>query len=588
MPSKNDVTDVDLKRKADKASRMRHLWTKMGGVISFISSRGHQDNHLNPSRQVRTRNGLVEGYRLNIADQKNVDIFLGVPFAKPPVGDLRFKKPVDAEDWEGVKKCVRFGPRAPQADFFWEKYTLGVKTSEDCLYLNVFSPEWKSKEDTKLHSVMVYVHGGGFLIDSAVKYGDVGIAKYLCRHDVVVVTIQYRLGLLGFFSTGDDACPTNLGLWDMTKALEWVRDNIHAFGGDPRKITVFGQSAGGASVDFLSISPHSRDLFQQVVPMAGNGECEWSTVAEPKLVASCKDFATRKHWDGGSEENATSEMISYLKTRKEKEFERRLLTRKGVDVSKIGLDLAPVIGKSPEDFLPKPIDELRKEAPKKNIMVGTCEYEGLLFATLGPTNFDVKGIDKLLDLVITNEYHEDYVDLRREARALYLRKEGDEDDRDAAARGFIRLYSDLFVNNGTYKYAYKMTQFGHKVYMYSFDYYNPKSFGLLALRTPFKAATHCTELTYIFGVSIVFNFRMTDEDKAMLDLMTRMWTNFAKYGNPNGPYEDSSVFDFKWEPTDPEHPLKFLSIAKKCEMKDEYHEHRANFWKKIKLSAKCC
>ncbi|CAB3401147.1 unnamed protein product [Caenorhabditis bovis] len=562
----------------------------MGGVISFISLRHHHENSLVPSKQVRTRNGLVEGFRLNIGDEKEVDIFLGIPFAKPPIGSLRFKNPEHPEDWDGVRKCIRFGPRAPQADFFWERFTLGVGKSEDCLYLNVFSPNWKAEEATNgLHPVMVYVHGGGFLIDSAVKYGDEGIAKYLCRHGVVVVTIQYRLGLLGFFSTGDQSCPGNLGLWDMTMALQWVRDNAHAFGGDPRKVTVFGQSAGGVSVDLLAISPHSRDLFHQVVPMAGNGECTWSTVGKTRLTATCREFAIRKCWDERDtpDENPSESMLSFLRTRREKEFEKRLLTRKGVDVSKIGLDLAPVIGYKPSDFLPKPIDELRKEAPKKNIMVGTCEYEGLLFASLGPAHFDEKGIDKLLSLLITEENHSNFEELRKEAKELYLKNENNEDDKEAQARGYIELYSDIFVNNGTYYYAEKMTNLGNKVYMYSFDYCNPRSFGILTLRAPFRAATHCTELAYIFGTSIVFNYKYNETDKAMLDLMTRMWTNFAKYGNPNGPYPDSSVFEFKWEPTTKEEPTQFLAINdQKCEMKTVYHEKRAEFWKKIQISAK--
>ncbi|CAL2049913.1 unnamed protein product [Caenorhabditis brenneri] len=580
-----------VRSRTSSKSRTRQLWKKMGGVISFISLRHHNESHLTPSKQVRTRNGLVEGFRIKIDDDREVDLFLGIPFAKPPVGDLRFKNPEHTEDWDGVKKCVRFGPRAPQADFFWERFTLGVGKSEDCLYLNVFSPTWKAEEVSNgLHPVMVYVHGGGFLIDSAVKYGDEGIAKYLCRHGVVVVTIQYRLGLLGFFSTGDQVCPGNLGLWDMTMALQWVRDNVHAFGGDPRKVTVFGQSAGGVSVDLLSLSPHSRDLFHQVVPMAGNGECEWSTVGKNRLVHACRDFAYRKCWDEkqARDENASESMLAFLRTKKEKEFEKRLLTRKGVDVSKIGLDLAPVIGTKPSDFLPKSIEELRKEAPKKNIMVGTCEHEGLLFASLGPSNFDEKGIDKLLALLITEENHEDFEALREEAKKLYLKKESEEeDDKEVAARGYIQLYSDLFVNNGTYNYAEKMTKLGNKVFMYSFDYCNPRSFGILSLRAPFRAATHCTELAYIFGVSIVFNYKYNEADKAMLDLMTRMWTNFAKYGNPNGQYEDSTVFDFKWEPTNKENLTQFLVINdKKCEMQTVYQDNRAEFWKKIKISSK--
>ncbi|KAK5974978.1 COesterase domain-containing protein, partial [Trichostrongylus colubriformis] len=172
-------------------------------------------------------------------------------------------KPCSPSPWEGVRKCVRFGPRAPQADFFWERLALGRK-SEDCLYLNVFSPVWKPENDEDGHAVMVYVHGGGFLIDSAVRYGDQGIAKYLCRHGVVVVTIQYRLALLGFLSTGDEVCAGNLGLWDMTLALHWVQDNIRFFDGDPERVTVFGQSAGGASVDMLALSPHSRGNYNSL------------------------------------------------------------------------------------------------------------------------------------------------------------------------------------------------------------------------------------------------------------------------------------------------------------------------------------
>ncbi|KAK6057525.1 Carboxylesterase [Cooperia oncophora] len=493
----------------------------MGSVFSLLAIR--KTDTTRPSRQVQTANGLIEGFRLNIDDDKEVDLFLGVPFAAPPIGELRFQKPTAPDNWEGVRKCVRFGPRAPQADFFWERLTLGPK-SEDCLYLNVFTPVWKPENEEAGHAVMVYVHGGGYLIDSAVKYGDQGIAKYLCRHGVVVVTIQYRLALLGFMSTGDEICAGNLGLWDMTMALQWVQDNIKAFGGDPKRVTVFGQSAGGASVDMLALSPHSRDLFHQVIPMAGNAECAWSTVSRSQLVDSCREFARRRGWDGFSYDVQTSRsLVNFLRHRRWKEL------RNGVDVSKIGLDLAPVIGSTPDDFLPKSIDELRKEAPKKNALIGTCQHEGLLF-----------GIEKLLSVVITPENHSNFEELRRQARDLYLCNINIESKEE--------LYSDIFVNNGTYSYVTKMATQSNRIYLYSFEFFNPRSFGILSLRMPFRGATHCTELTYLFGVSLLFGFQFTDADKQMIDLMTRMWTNFAKYGNPNGPYQDSTVFDFKWEP----------------------------------------
>ncbi|RCN28580.1 Carboxylesterase [Ancylostoma caninum] len=555
----------------------------MGNIVSFLSFR--KTDTTRPSRQVRTRYGIVEGFRLDIGSGKDVDLFLGIPFAAPPVDELRFKKPQPPEKWEDVRKCVSFGPRAPQSDFFWERITLGRK-SEDCLYLNVFTPAWKPDDEEAGHTVMVYVHGGGYLIDSAVKYGDKGIAKYLCRHDVVVVTIQYRLGLLGFFSTGDAVCDGNLGLWDMTMALQWVQDNISAFGGNPNKVTVFGQSAGGASVDMLALSPHSRDLFHQVAPMAGNAECTWSTVCRSRLVESCREFARRRGWEGSSYDIQTSQnLVEFLRHRKVREFEKRLISAKGMDVSKIGLDLAPIIGTCPEDFLPKSIDELRAEAPKKKCLIGTCQHEGLLFATLSPSHFNIRGLDKLLSVVITPENHGNYEDLRRQARELYL-SGVNLDNKVEVARAYVKLYSDLFVNNGTYNYVKKMTELGNRVYLYSFEFFNPQSFGILSIRMPFKGATHCTELTYLFGVSIVFGFQFTEADNKMIDLMTRLWTNFAKYGNPNGPYEDSTVFDFMWEPTTKEDFSRYLRINENCEMRSNYEDRRAEFWKNIRITSK--
>ncbi|ETN83655.1 Carboxylesterase [Necator americanus] len=162
------------------------------------------------------------------------------------------------------------------------------RKSEDNLYLNVFSPAWDPGNSTRF-AVLVFIHGGGFISDSCVKYGDERICEHLCTKDVVVVTTQYRLGYLGFFSTGDEHCPGNFALWDQTLALKWVQENIAFFNGDPRNVTVMGQSAGGASVDLLSICPHSRDLFQRVIPMAGNASCEWST--HNNMVEVCRKFA---------------------------------------------------------------------------------------------------------------------------------------------------------------------------------------------------------------------------------------------------------------------------------------------------------
>jgi carboxylesterase type B len=162
-----------------------------------------------------------------------------------------------------VKETTHFGNRAVQPDLFWKwnDWMTGrenVATSEDCLFLNIFLPALSSTPNEEKYPVMVFVHGGGHHMCSTVELGDIGIAQSLVIHGVIIVTIQYRLGALGFFSTGDEVCPGNLGLWDQAFALRWVQDNIAAFGGDKSKVTVFGQSSGGVCVDLLALSPHSR------------------------------------------------------------------------------------------------------------------------------------------------------------------------------------------------------------------------------------------------------------------------------------------------------------------------------------------
>jgi carboxylesterase type B len=183
---------------------------------------GNSVNHLFkgkevPSREVQISDGRLLGRRLILHDERPVDAFQGIPFAEAPLGELRFKKPIPPKPWEGIRLASKFARRGIQKDFiFTERFVRGP-CSEDCLYLNVFSPGWT---EHKSFPVLVFIHGGAFVSDSAIKYGDIGICEHLvAEHGVVVVTIQYRLGFFGFFSTGDDACDDNVALWDMSLGL---------------------------------------------------------------------------------------------------------------------------------------------------------------------------------------------------------------------------------------------------------------------------------------------------------------------------------------------------------------------------------
>ncbi|WKY00247.1 hypothetical protein Q1695_014806 [Nippostrongylus brasiliensis] len=388
----------------------------------------------------------------------------------------------------------------------------------------------------------------------------------LCTKDVVVVTLQYRIGLLGFFSTGDQHCLGNFGLWDQTEALKWVKENIAYFNGDPDNITVMGQSAGGASVDLLSICPHSRDLFHKVIPMAGNAGCSFAT--HDDMVEESRKFA-ESH--GVEFTLDSAKMIESLR---------------GLAADKFALSLFESLSKSPGstrcpcgpridgDFIPKSVSELRREAPPKPMLIGCCESEGLIFtATAKPPSTSL-----IMEIIATLFSEAEYPIIFKKLREqLFQKMISNPKDHMEVKRAYVEIFGKEFTNGAQQTVVETLEANDVPVFFYSFDYCNPKSWGPLSLRWPFKEATHCTEIAYIFAVGIIWSFEFNDDDKRMLELTTRMWANFAKYGDPNGIGADPATSPaplcpeaFTWEPTTLSNPQRHLSISLQPQMKDIY------------------
>ncbi|XP_047106309.1 juvenile hormone esterase-like [Schistocerca piceifrons] len=200
--------------------------------------------------------GALRGRRLKTPSGRTYCSFQGIPYAKPPVGPLRFKSPEPPEPWSGIRNATKEGNIAPQIDFLMRSKT-EYEGDEDCLYLNVYTSKLPTGENAQLIPVMVWIHGGAFLLGSGNTelYGP----DYLMEHDVLLVTFNYRLGVLGFLSTEDELVPGNAGLKDMVMALKWVKSNITRFGGDPGNVTIFGESAGSMSCHILSISSAAKE-----------------------------------------------------------------------------------------------------------------------------------------------------------------------------------------------------------------------------------------------------------------------------------------------------------------------------------------
>lgn len=219
----------------------------------------------------QTKNGNMWGTIEESRGGKRILAFRGIPYAKPPVGPLRFKPPVPYGSWQGMKEVKENGHVCPQHMYFKPDIWIG---KEDCLWLNVFTRDLVLR---KKRPVVVYIHGGNFLRGSASEYEP----DYLLDEDIVLVVIQYRLGMFGFLSTEDEHAGGNYGMFDQLSALQWVKNHIEAFSGDPQKVTIMGQQAGAASVHYHMLSPLSRGLFNQAISMSGTALCWWASIKRP-------------------------------------------------------------------------------------------------------------------------------------------------------------------------------------------------------------------------------------------------------------------------------------------------------------------
>ena len=248
-----------------------------GGGPNPEAGPGHADAG-GPAPTAMTNHGPVVGAR-----EDGAQAFLGIPFAAPPVGELRWQPPSAPDAWTEPRDATTVPPKCSQR-------ALGIRlaSSEDCLYLNVHTPDPMPESAP----VMVWIHGGGFVFGEGLQADQGTAGTNLAReHGVVVVSMNYRLGPFGFLahsdlSAGQGGTSGNYGLMDQLMALEWVRDNIANFGGDPSQVTLFGESAGGLSVCAHMVAPQSQSLFQRVINQSGLCDTRWATLAESETVGA--------------------------------------------------------------------------------------------------------------------------------------------------------------------------------------------------------------------------------------------------------------------------------------------------------------
>lgn len=210
---------------------------------------------------VEIEDGKIRGTKMETRRGESFHAFMKVPFAEPPVGELRFQAPVPAKPWSDVLNTTQFSPMCMQVNLL----SL-APVSEDCLYLNVFTKTLPSESNVGLKPVIAYIHGGAFQLGSSSDHQP----HLMMERDVVLVTTNYRVGAFGFLSLGTEKIPGNAGLKDQVLALKWIQRNIASFGGDPTKVTLMGNSAGAYSVTAHMVSPMSSGLFHRVIALSGS------------------------------------------------------------------------------------------------------------------------------------------------------------------------------------------------------------------------------------------------------------------------------------------------------------------------------
>ncbi|XP_057617227.1 neuroligin-4, X-linked-like isoform X2 [Chionomys nivalis] len=331
---------------------------------------------------VSTRYGKLRGLRAPLPGGVlgPVEQFLGVPYAAPPTGERRFQPPEPPSSWPGVRDATRFAPVCPQhlderallRDMLPVWFTANLDTlaayvqdqSEDCLFLNVYVPADARDPGGGKKPVMVYIHGGSYMEGTGNLMDGSVLASY---GDVIVVTVNYRLGVLGFLSTGDQAAKGNYGLLDQIQALRWVEENAGAFGGDPKRVTVFGSGAGASCVSLLTLSHYSEGLFQKAIIQSGTALSSWAVNYQPAKYTR----ALAEQLGCGSADTAA--LVSCLRGAGWRELSRQRVSPAAYHVA-----FGPVVD---GDVIPDDPQILMEQGEFLNydVMLGVNQGEGLRF-----------------------------------------------------------------------------------------------------------------------------------------------------------------------------------------------------------------
>ncbi|RCN34664.1 Carboxylesterase [Ancylostoma caninum] len=485
--------------------------------------------------------GRILGFDYETKKGPYAEVFLNIPYASAPVGELRFEKPIPPKPWKDIRDGTKFGsscyPVTPDAVVPPEQ------PSEDCLTLNLIRP--KKEAPSPGFPILFWVHGGGYEFGSAIAYGYKGLADIYIPRDIIVVTIQYRLGVYGFFSTGDSRMPGNLGLFDMAEALKFIHTNAESFGGDPSRITVWGHSAGSAAVGQLILSPVTRDYIPRSIEMSGS---TWASFAQGAAVANY------------SLELAQVELF---------------------------LKWAAVID---GEFLQHP-DEMTAAAPPKVSLIGLTNKEAALFTIkrvapfmhkfgVDPSDYPNWNRDRLiaeLKKIVQRVYSGNHLEqVMKEIIDYYVNRE-EVKEFEFYINRYTEFLSDLLFVVPTVEGLLARRDAGWDIYAYSLEHYNDATWNK-DVPKKLRGPAHGCEFPYTKGTHFVENIQEGEanaEEQVITEVFQQSFIEFVKIGAPSNDHE-------VWLDVGTDANIRYLLITPNPQMKQGFCNESTAFWHRIR------
>ncbi|MDI2111908.1 carboxylesterase/lipase family protein [Commensalibacter nepenthis] len=442
--------------------------------------------------------GKIQGYF-----DSNLAIFKGIPYAAPPINSYRWLPPQPVREWQGIRKTTEFAPMCSQKPNSWDKDPSFQKTNEDCLYLNIWAPESYFSNFNNQHSfpVMIWIHGGGFVSGgSSLPVYD---PSELAKQGVIVVSFNYRLGRFGFFahpalnSESEEDKSANYGLMDQIAVLKWVQNNIPSFGGDSNNVTIFGESAGGASILSLMTIPEAKGLFNKAIIQSGTGHTRaFPPTPKDKAEIIGDHFAQKHQISGKSVETAkqlrslsTDDIVDDLNIQNlQPDFFSGLI----IDQTLLTQSLDKAYEKG--NFYPVPL------------MIGDNDGDGVLLSKI-----TLSDLNKELDTT-SDEINHIYNPDRKKSETNIVRQ----------------LIADIQFLEPTRKLTREFIKKNIPVYRYRFSYIADTARSYSSFGAP-----HFSEVPFVFNTLNRVYQSVSNQDRAMGKAMMTSWVNFAKNGNPS-------------------------------------------------------